>query len=99
MWTARLNICGQYWGNECSRRFFAQVPYDNAYTRIEGEETTLRVFVYFQEDSQNSIGLTSQSAFYRKLLIEGTRRPIDIVQLNGEHSHTTAYSEFGTSLQ
>jgi hypothetical protein len=84
MWTARLNVCGQYWGDTCRRRFFAQVPYNNAYTRIEGEETTLRMFVYFQEDSQNSVGLTSQSAYYRKLLIEGTRRPIDIVQLNGE---------------
>ena len=93
MWSARLNICGQYWGGECSRRFFAQKPYHNAYTRIEGEETTLRMFVYFQEDSQNSVGLTSQSPFYRKLLIEGTRRPIDIVQLNGEHSHTSAYTE------
>ena len=26
-----------------------------------------------------------------QLLIEGTRRPIEIHQLNGEHSHTTAY--------
>ena len=51
MWTARLNICGQYWGEECSERFFAQLPYNNAYTRVEGERTTLRMFVYFQEDS------------------------------------------------
>jgi hypothetical protein len=94
MWAARLNVCGQYWGDQCRDRFFAQLPYNNAYTRIEGENTTLRMFVYYQEDSQNSVGLASQSAFYRKLLIEGTRKQIDIVQLNGEHSHTTAYSEF-----
>ena len=94
MWTARLNLCGQYWGSDCSARFYAQVPYDNAYTRIEGERTTLRVYVYFQEDSENSVGTASQSAFHRKLLIQGTRRPIEIHQLNGEHSHTTAYSEF-----
>ena len=93
MWTARLNLCGQYWGDQCSERFFAQVPYRNAYMRIEGEATTLRMYVYYQEDSENSVGTTSQSAFQRKLLIEGTRRPIEIHQLNGEHSHTTAYTE------
>jgi hypothetical protein len=93
MWTARLNLCGQYWGIKCSERFFAQVPYRNAYTRIEGEATTLRMYVYYQEDSENSVGTKSQSAFQRKLLIEGTRRPIEIHQLNGEHSHTTAYTE------
>jgi hypothetical protein len=93
MWTARLNLCGQYWGSKCSERFFAQVPYRNAYTRIEGESTTLRMYVYYQEDSENSVGTQSQSAFQRKLLIEGTRQPIEIHQLNGEHSHTTAYTE------
>ena len=69
MWTARLNLCGQYWGARCSRRFFSQRPYGHAYTRLEGERTTLRMFVYFQEDSVNSVG--AQRA--RALVYKSTR--------------------------
>ena len=39
-------------------------------------------------------GVVSQSPFSRKLLVNGTRGEIAIYQLNGEHSVTTAYSEF-----
>lgn len=41
-----------------------------------------------------SFRLVSQSPFNRKLLVNGTREPVAIYQLNGEHGVSTAFSEF-----
>lgn len=93
-WTTRIPMCGQWWSSHCAARFYHHPPYPHAYTRIEGDVATARVFVLFQEDGVRNGGAASQSPFYRKLLVNGTRERVTIYQLNGEHSTTTAYSEF-----
>jgi hypothetical protein len=52
------------------------------------------VFIYFQEDGHWNDGWQSQSPYNRKLVVNGTRHPVAIYQLNGEHGKSTAYSEF-----
>ena len=94
MWTTRIPMCGQWWSHACAARFYHHPPYAEAYMRVEGESATLRLFVFFQEDGQRNNGEVSQSPFSRKLLVRHTRQRVVIYQLNGEHGHSTAYSEF-----
>jgi hypothetical protein len=93
-WQTRRPVCGEWWGDGCARRRIAQIPYTHAYARIEGPVATVRVFAFFQEDGVANNEIQSQSPFSRKLLVNGTRKAIDIYQLNGEHSVSTAYAEF-----
>jgi hypothetical protein len=93
-WVTRRPVCGEWWDDRCSARFNAQLPFERAYARIEGGDATLRAFALFQEDGIPNNGAKSQSPFSRKLLVRDTRHPVDIYQLNGEHSTSTAYAEF-----
>ena len=87
-------MCGQWWSPTCAARFYHNKPYENAYLRIEGEQASIRVFVFFQEDGQRNNGNAAQSPFTRKLLVRNTRKRVSFYMLNGEHGHSTAYSEF-----
>jgi hypothetical protein len=49
-WCTRRPVCGEWWDDRCSARFDAQLPFEQAYALVTGEEATLRVFVLFQED-------------------------------------------------
>lgn len=93
-WQTRRPPCGEWLANGCSARRNGQLPYAHAYVRIEGEAATLRVFVFYQEDGLGNSGAETQSPFRRKLLVNGTRSEVAFYQLNGEHSASTAYSEF-----
>ena len=94
MWTTRIPMCGQWWSQACADRFYHHPPFRDAYVRVEGEAAALRIFVFFQEDGQRNNGEASQSPFSRKLLVRNTRQRVVVYQLNGEHGHSTAYSEF-----
>jgi hypothetical protein len=87
-------MCGQWWSPTCAARFFHNKPYEHSYLRIEGEHASIRVFVFFQEDGQRNNGNAAQSPFTRKLLVRNTRKRVSFYMLNGEHGHSTAYSEF-----
>ena len=93
IWQTRDTVCGEWWSARCSRRFYEPPPLAVTHSRIEGETATLRLHVFFQEDGNND-GALSTSPFNRKLLVNGTRQPIAIYQLNGEHGVSTAFSEF-----
>jgi len=88
-WQTRRPPCGEWWGGGCSARRVDQVPWGHALARIEGEAATLRVFAFYQEDGAGNGGVTSQSPFRRKMLVNGTREAVDFYQLNGEHSAST----------
>jgi hypothetical protein len=93
-WQTRRPPCGEWLGGGCGALRAAQLPYNAAYGVIAGADAALRIFSYYQEDGVANNGAESQSPFSRKLLVNGTRGEISIYQLNGEHSVTTAYSEF-----
>ena len=94
MWTTSVPMCGQWYGTDCMLRFLNHPPHVSSYARIEGAEASVRVFVFFQEDGGMNDKGRSASPFSRKLLVRGTRAPVQIYQLNGEHGQSTAYSEF-----
>lgn len=93
-WQTRRPPCGEWVSGTCGTLRSAQVPYNAAYARIGGADATIRIFAFYQEDGVANNGLESQSPDSRKLLVNGTRGEIAIYQLNGEHSISTAYSEF-----
>jgi hypothetical protein len=79
IWQTRDTVCGEWWNSRCSRRFYEHPPLALSHARIEGAEATLRLYVFFQEDGAgsgsgpNNNGMVSQSAFNRKLIVNGTR--------------------------
>ena len=93
-WVTSVPVCGQWFSTACNERFLAVQPKTSACVRIEGEHATARVFVFFQEDGGMNDKGRSESAFSRKLVVNGTRNEVAFYELNGEHGSTSAYSEF-----